>query len=127
MRTRRLGRDPQLLKVESKKELLFAGTKGTGVAALQDLLADLGEKLPKSVTRKGADGIFGPETEAAVKSFQKRNGLTADGRIGPLSLDALERAVEANPLLETSSLERELALQVFDSVAPASQRRTVYL
>ena len=30
-----------------------------------------------------ADGIFGSQTEAAVKAFQGRNGLSADGIVGP--------------------------------------------
>lgn len=29
------------------------------------------------------DAIFGPKTEAAVKSFQKAHGLTQDGIVGP--------------------------------------------
>lgn len=35
------------------------------------------------------DGIYGSRTEAAVKSFQQRNGLTADGMAGPQTLSAL--------------------------------------
>ncbi|MFE9657091.1 peptidoglycan-binding protein [Micromonospora sp. NPDC006431] len=31
------------------------------------------------------DCSFGPKTEAATKTWQSRNGLTADGRVGPLT------------------------------------------
>ncbi len=127
MRTQRLGNDPQLKKVESKAELLKNGSKGTGVAAIQDLLADLGASMPKTMKRSGADGIFGPETDAAVKSFQKKSGLSPDGLVGPKTLEALELAIEADPTLETPSKEGEAAVNLFDSVAPASQKRTVYL
>lgn len=32
-----------------------------------------------------ADGIYGAGTEAAVEKFQKQNGLTADGNVGPMT------------------------------------------
>lgn len=35
------------------------------------------------------DGIYGSRTEAAVRSFQKRNGLTVDGIAGPATLSAM--------------------------------------
>ncbi len=35
------------------------------------------------------DGIFGAQTEAAIKKFQKQNGLGADGIIGPASWQKL--------------------------------------
>lgn len=34
---------------------------------------------------KPADGDFGPKTTAAVKAYQKRHGLTADGKVGPVT------------------------------------------
>jgi len=34
----------------------------------------------------GADGVFGPGTEAHVKAWQAENGLVADGIMGPKSL-----------------------------------------
>jgi N-acetylmuramoyl-L-alanine amidase len=41
--------------------------------------------------RVGADpdGIYGPQTEAAIKRFQQQNGLTADGIVGAISWQKL--------------------------------------
>ena len=36
-----------------------------------------------------ADGIFGSQTEEAVKNFQMMNGLKVDGIVGPATLAKL--------------------------------------
>ena len=66
------------------------GDTGDAVKALQTALVWLGYALPKY----GADGKFGDETRAAVKSFQKGNGLSADGICGPLTWAALLDALQ---------------------------------
>lgn len=41
------------------------------------------------------DGIDGPNTRAAVKAFQKANGLVADGKYGKMTDEAVDRAIAA--------------------------------
>jgi peptidoglycan hydrolase-like protein with peptidoglycan-binding domain len=53
---------------------LKVGDKGKEVKALQEKLNDA-----KLGTRLTANGEFGPETEEAVKEFQKKNRLKPDG------------------------------------------------
>ena len=51
--------------------------RGTDVKTLQLMLNTLGYFAGK------VDGIFGNRTRNAVKAFQRHNGLTADGVVGP--------------------------------------------
>ncbi|KGX92944.1 peptidase M15 [Pontibacillus halophilus JSM 076056 = DSM 19796] len=39
--------------------------------------------IQRAVGAKPVDGIYGPSTAAAVKAYQRRKGLTADGIVGP--------------------------------------------
>ncbi len=63
---------------------LKRGAEGESVRALQQALAREGFD-PGSV-----DGKFGPNTERAVKAFQRANGLTVDGLVGPRTRAALD-------------------------------------
>ena len=56
---------------------LRKGMRGEGVKIMQEALGI------------GADGIFGPGTERALKAWQAANGLTADGIAGPMTLEKL--------------------------------------
>ena len=57
------------------KSALSIGDKGSAVAKLQKTLKAKGYKI-------SVDGSFGAKTKSAVKSFQKKNGLVADGVVG---------------------------------------------
>ncbi|HXH13438.1 MAG TPA: peptidoglycan-binding domain-containing protein [Alphaproteobacteria bacterium] len=57
--------------------------RGALVRAVQEALTQRGYH-PGAV-----DGIYGPQTAAAVQGFQVDNGLVADGEAGPFTLTAL--------------------------------------
>ncbi|WP_348537095.1 peptidoglycan-binding domain-containing protein [Geobacillus subterraneus] len=46
------------------------------------------ERIQRALKIK-ADGIFGKQTEAAVKAYQKRKGLAADGVVGEKTWNTL--------------------------------------
>lgn len=65
--------------------VLKQGSHGVDVAVLQRNLGELGYALSQ-------DGKFGPDTQAAVQSFQQAHGLAADGIAGSATSAALARA-----------------------------------
>jgi peptidoglycan hydrolase-like protein with peptidoglycan-binding domain len=62
---------------QADKRLLKFGSRGADVKAIQRALG---------VT---ADGVFGPQTRAAVRAFQAKRGLLVDGVVGPKTRAAL--------------------------------------
>jgi peptidoglycan hydrolase-like protein with peptidoglycan-binding domain len=71
-----------LFSDEAKRYTVSIGISGTDVREIQERLKEL-DYLDK------VTGYFGEETEAAVKEFQKRNGLTVDGTVGVKTKDLL--------------------------------------
>lgn len=80
---------------EFSPHYLAAGMSGSLVKQLQENLLFLGYSLPEY----GADGSFGPETENAVKEFQRDHGLTVDGSYGPKTQAKMELVVKATKLV----------------------------
>ncbi|HWW77646.1 MAG TPA: DUF4157 domain-containing protein [Pyrinomonadaceae bacterium] len=95
----RLAGNRRFQRVLDNRAVLEIGDSGPEVRRLQQLLIDLGLGL----SAHGADGIYGNETADAVKEFQRRNGLTDDGRVGFATIDALDRAFPAVTLPATRS------------------------
>jgi len=71
-----------LFSDEAKKYTVSIGISGTDVREIQERLKEL-DYLSK------VTDYFGEETEAAVKEFQRRNGLTVDGTVGAKTKDVL--------------------------------------
>lgn len=60
-------------------------TRGDDVTDLQQRLGRLG------FDAGWIDGVFGPDTEAALREFQRNQGVTADGVVGRETVAALDR------------------------------------
>jgi len=61
---------------------LRLGTFGREVAIIQQELNRIGDNYPAIPKIANVDGIFGADTEAAVKAFQRIFNLTEDGVVG---------------------------------------------
>lgn len=59
------------------------GSSGTVVSQIQTKLKNWG------YYDGDVDGMYGSATERAVRAFQRKNGLTADGKVGAQTLEAL--------------------------------------
>lgn len=64
---------------------LEQGMSGADVTMLQTFLASDPSIYPRGLVT----GYFGPLTFAAVSNYQRRNGISAVGRVGPITLRAL--------------------------------------
>jgi peptidoglycan hydrolase-like protein with peptidoglycan-binding domain len=69
---------------------LSSGSEGRQVELLQRALGGI-----------KVDGIFGPETEEAVRKFQASRGLTTDSVVGPLTSAALRNQTTATATLQS--------------------------
>ena len=80
--------------VPTTKPTVRRGSAGAYVKELQEDLIKLGYDVGKT----GADGKFGANTELAVKRFQANHQLTADGVCGPATWEAIEKAIDPQPV-----------------------------
>ena len=73
-----------LFSSEAQHYMLLEGASGRDVKMLQEQLVDLGY-----LDESDIDQVYGEKTIEAVKAFQKRNGLSADGKAGEKTLEKL--------------------------------------
>ena len=97
-----------LMDENAPSYLLNVGLNGTDVEEVQKRLKKLGY-LKVKVT-----GYFGADTEAAVKAFQKNNGLTVDGCVGS----------ETREVLYSSSAKKAVSPSKSKSPSPSKNTAT---
>lgn len=78
---------------------MSADDLGTDDGSVEDIIDDIGVlrkgsrgdgvKIMQEALGIGADGVFGPGTERALKEWQAANGLVADGIAGPATFAKL--------------------------------------
>ena len=76
---------------------LRRGSRGSAVRALQTLLKN------KNHDPGTIDGIFGPNTERAVRSFQRAENIQVDGIVGPQTKSKLGVSGGGTPAAGTTS------------------------
>jgi peptidoglycan hydrolase-like protein with peptidoglycan-binding domain len=81
------------------------GDTGDDVKRLQRVFARAKVLGPDSV-----DGVFGPQTDQAVRDFQQSNGLAVDGIVGPITWSHVHPYREASPALQIGSLGPVVAM-----------------
>lgn len=89
----RFSGEPGIIRAAANNPPLREGTHNEAVRVVQLALIDLGFRMPIS-TAAGAtlpDGIFGHETAAVVRDFQRANGLTVDAVVGTETLARLDQ------------------------------------
>lgn len=78
------GASAKATAASSAEQVLSPGDTGADVRALQ-----------RKLRVRPVDGQYGPQTRRAVRRFQRRHGLPADGVAGPATLGALGVRVKA--------------------------------
>jgi peptidoglycan hydrolase-like protein with peptidoglycan-binding domain len=86
LKSSRFSGDEVLEACYDKERVLRRGDSGSAIKKVQEALIILGIPVPEV----GANGIFGDETELAVRSYQEARGLKVDGVIGSDTIESLD-------------------------------------
>jgi peptidoglycan hydrolase-like protein with peptidoglycan-binding domain len=85
----RFANNDRLQAASENNPPLRRGETSDGAGILQQALVDLGFKMPVSFAQGSADGIYGAETEATIRQFQKSQGFPVSGQDGIAGRDTL--------------------------------------
>jgi len=85
---REIPRNGEWIRIDSARPLIRPEQSDERIEKIRGRLSLLGD-LPDAYAQASKPGIYDAELELAVRRFQHRHGLTTDGIIGPLTLEAL--------------------------------------
>ena len=97
----------------NKKQLLY-GSRGEDVRDLQLRLNEKGNYNLET------DGIYGSNTQAAVKDYQQKNGLATDGIVGNQTWSSLDSS-EATPTTKNATTTQQTTTATAQTTQPAYQ------
>ena len=101
------------------------GSKGADVKSVQAILnflhfqGRLGTTANADFQPLEEDGVFGPDTEDAVMQFQEDASLYVDGRVGPITIAALQAAYGSRHVELTAPLSASNRGELFLDTGPA--------
>ena len=106
------------LTLTAQGATLTLGSRGERVALIQQRLKDWGDY------QGAVDGVFGRSTYNAVVRFQRRSGLTADGRVGRKTAAALGVSLTGTV---SAALYRESELSILARLVSGEARGEPYI
>lgn len=94
---------PSIVRADTLIRQMEFGSTGTDVSQLQSFLAQDATIYPQGLVT----GYFGTLTKTAVANFQTRNGIAPVGRVGPITLIALNNQMSTDinsPIISNVSI-----------------------
>ncbi len=106
----RLKNNARLRSAEAdRKQAIGKGERDKdAVALLQSCMEELGFHFARSKQNGRLDGVFGEETDAIIRTFQRKHGLKADGLVGPKTLAVLDAIYVAFQTADAARLVTDL-------------------
>lgn len=99
----------------AEKEWLELGDSGDDVKTLQGNLIKLGYSCGDA----GADGVFGEDTDAAVRKFQAANKLSVDGQAGKATQAKIKELL--SPKVESDAIKYYVQAGAFKNKSKAQE------
>lgn len=107
-----------LMSKDAKPYVMFEGARGSDIKAFQLQLYELGYLKRDQIT-----GYYGSATVEAVKSFQKRNKLSQDGKAGEKTIDTINSPKVRVSASKEASIKREKEKEAAEAKTKSKETR----